>query len=114
MQSGGRIDSERIVYKKVVSLIDELRGEIENSEGFEAMLDADLDGIMTKLHTELPDLKKKDFSLFGYLALGFDATIISHFMDCTVNTIYIRKSRLKKAIEESDADHKQLFMEVIS
>jgi len=35
-------------------------------------------------------------------------------MDCTVNTIYIRKSRLKKAIEESDADHKQLFMEVIS
>lgn len=114
IQSGGRIDSERIVYKKVVSLIDELRGEIENSEGFEAMLDADLDGIMTKLHTELPDLKKKDFSLFGYLALGFDATIISHFMDCTVNTIYIRKSRLKKAIEESDADHKQLFMEVIS
>ena len=114
MQSGGRIDSERIVYKKVVSLIDELRGEIENSEDFEAMLDADLDGIMTKLHTELPDLKKKDFSLFGYLALGFDATIISHFMDCTVNTIYIRKSRLKKAIEESDADHKQLFMEVIS
>ena len=114
IQSGGRIDSERIVYKKVVSLIDELRGEIENSEDFEAMLDADLDGIMTKLHTELPDLKKKDFSLFGYLALGFDATIISHFMDCTVNTIYIRKSRLKKAIEESDADHKQLFMEVIS
>lgn len=114
IQSGGRIDSERIVYKKVVSLIDELRGEIENSEGFEAMLDADLDGIMTKLHTELPDLKKKDFSLFGYLVLGFDATIISHFMDCTVNTIYIRKSRLKKVIEESDADHKQLFMEVIS
>lgn len=113
IQSGGRIDSERIVYKKVVSLIDELRGEIENSEDFEAMLDADLDGIMTKLHTELPDLKKKDFSLFGYLALGFDATIISHFMDCTVNTIYIRKSRLKKAIEESDAEHKQLFMEVI-
>ena len=35
-------------------------------------------------------------------------------MDCTVNTIYIRKSRLKKVIEESDADHKQLFMEVIS
>lgn len=114
IQSGGRIDSERIVYKKVVSLIDELRGEIENSEDFEAMLDADLDGIMTKLHTELPDLKKKDFSLFGYLVLGFDATIISHFMDCTVNTIYIRKSRLKKVIEDSDADHKQLFMEVIS
>lgn len=114
VQSGGRIDSERIVYKKVVSLIDELRGEIENREGFEAMLDADLDGIMTKLHAELPDLKKKDFILFGYLALGFDATTISHFMDCTVNTIYIRKSRLKKAIEESDAEHKQLFMEIIS
>lgn len=114
VQSGKRADSEHIVYKKVVSLIDELRRDIGNSEDFESMLDADLDGIMTRLHHELPNLKKKDFAIFGYLALGFDATIISHFMDCTVNTVYIRKSRLKKTIEESDAEHKPLFMEIIS
>ena len=114
VQSGGRVDSELIIYKKVVSLIDELRSDIGTFEDFEAMLDGDLDGIMTKLHTELPDLKKKDYSLFAYLTLGFDATIISHFMDCTVNTVYIRKSRLKKTIEESDSENKSLFLEIIS
>ena len=114
VQSGDRVDSEQVIYKKVVSLIDDLRNEIGGGEDFEAMLDKDLDGIMTQLHSEFSNFKQKDYALFGYLALGFDATIISHFMDCTVNTVYIRKSRLKKAIEESEAEHKSLFMEIIS
>lgn len=114
IQTEGRVDSEHFIYRDVVSLIDELRNEIGNREEFEEMLDKDLDGIMVKLRSELAGLKKKDYALFGYLALGFDATIISHFMDCTVNTVYIRKSRLKKAIEESEAEHKSLFMEIIS
>lgn len=114
VQSDGRVDSEHLVYRKVVSLIDELRTEIGSNNDFESMLNNDLDGIMIKLRSALPDLKKKDYTLFGYLALGFDATIISHFMDCTVNTIYIRKCRLKKAIEESDSEHKNLFLEIIA
>lgn len=114
IQTEGRVDSEHFIYRDVVSLIDELRNEIGNREEFEEMLDKDLDGIMVKLRSELAGLKKKDYALFGYLAIGFDATIISHFMDCTVNTVYIRKSRLKKAIEESEAEHKSLFMEIIS
>lgn len=114
VQSSGRVDSEQIIYKKVVSLIDDLRREIGRSEDFELMLDKDLDGIMSKLRSDFSSLKQKDYSLFGYLALGFDATIISHFMDCTVNTVYIRKSRLKKTIEESDSENKSLFMEIIS
>jgi hypothetical protein len=114
VQSNGRTDSEQLVYRKVVSLIDELRNEIGINEDFELMLDKDLDGIMTKFHSAFPDLKKKDYALFGYMALGFDATIISHFMNCTVNTVYIRKSRLKKVIEESDSEYKSLFGEIIS
>lgn len=114
VQSDGRVDSEHLVYRKVVSLIDELRTEIGSNDDIESMLNNDLDGIMIKLRSALPDLKKKDCKLFGYLALGFDATIISHFMDCTVNTIYIRKCRLKKAIEESDSEHKNLFLEIIA
>ena len=114
VQSDGRVDSEHIVYRKVVSLIDELRAEIGNNDDFESILNKDLDGIIFKLRSALPDLKKKDCALFGYLALGFDATIISHFMDCTVNTVYIRKSRLKKAIEGSGSEHKTLFLEIIA
>lgn len=97
-----------------MSLIDELRFEIERSSELERMLNEDLDGIMDKLHAELPRLKKKDYLLFGFISLGFDATVISHFMDTTVNTVYIRKSRLKKQIEESSAEHKSQFLELMS
>ena len=112
--STGRIDAERQIYKKVVSLIDELRNEIDNGEGFENILNADLDGIMDKLRREVPKLNKKDCILFGYFSLGFDPTIISHFMNTSINTIYIRKSRMKKSIEESRAAHKSEFLEILS
>lgn len=112
--STGRIDAERQIYKKVVSLIDELRNEIDNGEGFENILNADLDGIMDKLRREVPKLNKKDCILFGYFSLGFDPTVISHFMNTSINTIYIRKSRMKKSIEESRAAHKSEFLEILS
>ena len=114
VHANGRVDAEKIIYRKVVSLIDELRLEIERSSELERMLNEDLDGIMDKLHAELPRLKKKDYLLFGFISLGFDATVISHFMDTTVNTVYIRKSRLKKQIEESSAEHKSQFLELMS
>lgn len=112
--STGRVDAERQIYKKVVSLIDELRDEIDNGEGFEKILNADLDGIMEKLRREVPKLNRKDLILFGYFALGFDPTIISHFMNTSINTIYIRKSRMKKSIEESESEHKSEFLEILS
>ena len=51
VQSDGRVDSEHIVYRKVVSLIDELRAEIGNNDDFESILNKDLDGIIFKLRS---------------------------------------------------------------
>ena len=100
--------------KQMMSLIDELRKEIGDVDSLVRMLDEDLNGIMTAFHEEFPDIKTKDYLFFGFFALGFDATVISHFMDTTVNTVYIRKSRLKKQIEESSAEHKSQFLELMS
>lgn len=110
--SNGRIDKERIIYKKVVAIIEELRNDMNNSQAFESMLDNDLYGVMTNLRKEMPKLKEKDYLLFGYVALGFDTTVISHFMNCTANTIYIRKSRLRRKIEEADPKHKSQFFDI--
>lgn len=114
IQSEGRIDAEKMIYKQVVSLIKDLRKDIENCKKFERTLDADLNGVMTHLRREFPSLKEKDYTLFGYLALGFDAYIISHFMGCSPNSVYINKSRLKKLIEASETEHRSEFMEIIS
>lgn len=114
VQSSGRVDAERMIYKKVTSLIEELRAEMNNSDEFEAMLDKDMYGVMTNLRKELPKLKEKYYRLFIYIAVGFDPTVISHFMDCTINIVYIMKSRLKGKIVKLNTLHKEQFLEIIN
>lgn len=111
--SDGRTDADKIMYREVTRLIDELRHDIKDSKVLERMLDDDLDGLLSTLRNEIPALTRKDHTLIGYLALGFDVVMTSHFMNCSPNSIYIRKSRLKKTIEESGAEHKDVFLEII-
>jgi hypothetical protein len=59
-------------------------------------------------------MKEIDYIIFAYIALGFDATTISRLIDTSVNTVYIRKSRIKKLIEESDISFKDTFMVILS
>lgn len=113
LQSDGRIDAEKLIYKKVVYLINELRNDIENSSKLDKSLDSELNGIMTHLRVELPKLNKRYYMLFGYLALGFSTRIISHFMDCSENAVRIVKNRLKSIIKKSEAEHKSEFLEII-
>ena len=54
------VNGEISVYKKVAAIVDDFTLDYRNGEKFEAMLDEDLDNIMTNLHAEMPTLKKKD------------------------------------------------------
>lgn len=78
------------------------------------MLDEDLDNIMSNLRSEVPDLKTKDYSIFSLFVIGFDVTTISHLLNTTMNTIYIRKSRIKRHIEELNPLHKSQFLDALS
>ena len=113
LQSDGRIDAEKLIYKKVVSLINELKRDVENSSRFDKLIDSELDGMMTNLRNEFPNLNQRYYMLFGYLALGFNYPIISHFMGCSENAVRIIKNRLKSTIKNSIAEHKSEFLEVI-
>ena len=69
-QSDGRVDAKKLIYKKVVSLIDDLRNDIENTSKFDKHLDLELDGVMTKLRTELPKLNKRYYMLYHFAFHG--------------------------------------------
>ena len=107
------VNAESSVYRKVVSLVDDFKNDYQNREKFEAMLDHDLDGIMSNLRTELPKLKEMDYSIFSLLVIGFDVTTISHILDVSMNTIYIRKSRIRQNIKELKSIHKSRFLEIL-
>ena len=113
-QSEGRTDFESLMFKKVTSLINEVKNDSKNRKAFEAMLDNDLDGIMTNIRSEMPKLKELDYSIFSYLIVGFDATTISRLLDESVNNIYARKRRLRIKIEERNPEHAAQFLEILS
>jgi len=108
------VNAESSVYRKVVSLVDDFKNDYQNKEKFEAMLDEDLDGIMSNLRTELPKLKEMDCSIFSLLVIGFDVTTISHILDVSMNTIYIRKSRIKQYINNLNPAHQSQFLEILT
>ena len=113
LQFKGKDNAEKQMYSKVVSMVDELRAEMQERVRFEEMLDADLNGVMTTIRRDVK-MKETDYVIFRYLIIGFDATTISRLIDTSVNTIYIRKSRIKRYIEESDSVQKTTLLEMMS
>lgn len=109
-----RVDAEDKMYRKVVSLVNEIRNDEENRAKFEAMLDNDLDMIMTHIRTEMPKMKELDYAIFRYLIVGFDATTISRLMDITVNNVYAHKRRIRIKIEEKHPEHATQFLEMLA
>ena len=114
IQAEGRYDIESLMFKKVVTLIKEIKNDSTNRAKFEAMLDEDLDMIMTNLRKEMPKFSETDYSIFSYLIVGFDATTISRLLDISVNNIYVHKHRIRTRIEERHPEHASQFLEMLA
>lgn len=113
IQSAGRIDIESLMFKKVETLISEVKNDSVNRMAFESMLDNDLDMIMTHLRTEMSKMKELDYAIFSYIIVGFDATTISRLLDMTVNNVYAHKRRIRVKIEEKHPEHAEQFLEML-
>lgn len=108
-----RTDAEKKMYSRVVDMIDEIRGDKNCIGELEFILNKDLDGLMAALRREIK-AKEVDYSIYAYSIIGFDATTISNLLDLSVNQVYIRKSRIKRQIENSDSENKARFLEMLS
>ena len=113
IQAEGRSDIESLIFKKVVELIKEVKSDSNNRAKFEAMLDEDLDMIMTNLRKEMPKFSETDYSIFSYIVVGFDATTISRLIDMSVNNVYTHKHRIRTRIEKYQPEHASQFLEML-
>lgn len=109
----GKKNAEHAVYEKVAELLDAFVNDDNNKKQLESVLDDSLDGIVSKLRKEMPRLKETDYLIFSFMIIGFDPTTISHFLNISMNAVYIRKSRMKQHIEEAGPEHKDIFLEVL-
>ncbi len=77
----------------------------------EKHLDDTTDGIMTKLQSEMPNIKESDYRLFLYNALDLTIPSICLMLGERREVIYNRRLRLRAKIQEAGPTHKDLFLQ---
>jgi hypothetical protein len=98
------------ILKEVRNIVEGLRSDRKVQRNLEEILDADCDGVMTKLREEFPSWKEEDFLLYSFAASGFSSTTISTLMGKEKSVIYNRIWRLKGRISNSDSPLKEFFL----
>ncbi len=83
----------------------------KNLKEIEVAVDTYMGGIMSLLRTECTFLKEGDFVFLSLVFSGFSVRAVCLFTDIKYKLFYLKKSRLSKRIFESDAPHKDLFLD---
>lgn len=106
-----RKDSQRIVYDKVRDMLKNLSGDSAGQKRFERMIDKSLDNLMKHFRDDFPDYSDEDYRFVSYIFVGFDATTLCIIFNMpSVAAVYMRKSRVKKAIIESNSEFKDNYL----
>lgn len=87
------------LYKKVDDLM-KLQLSGDNFEVMEQVVNAKNNNVIKKVRERYPNLKEENIKLLSLIYAGFSAQEISVILSDTPQNIYVRKSRLKKAIQE--------------
>ena len=103
-------EGAKFARKELLPLFQSLRRGAGTGSEFESLLNANMNGVMTKLRNTCPDLKENDFVFLSYLIAGFDTSLISKIMDMTKDGVRTRKSRLLKKLKDSSLDEDVLHL----
>ena len=68
-------------------------------------------GIITDLRAQCPFLKEADINFLALLFAGFSVRSVCMFIGIKYDYFYVKKSRLIKRIEASEAPDKALFLQ---
>ena len=100
--------------KDLVSNIEKELKKIVSKKGLAeivASVDTYMGGIITDLKIQCPFLKETDINFLALLYAGFSVRAVCMFTGIKYPHFYVKKSRLIKRIESSDAPDKSLFLE---
>lgn len=106
-------DSHRIVYDKVKDMLKEINGDRSGYNRFEKMIDKTLNNIMKHFREDFPNFSENDYRFISYIIVGFDATTLSVIFDMPSQAaVYMKKSRIKKQIVNSESNYKPFYLEM--
>lgn len=112
--SSHRLESiKEKAYHDVISstqaLFEEIASGSEGQKKFEAMINADLDDIVSKIRSDFPKLKDDDIRFICYLIVGFDTSTISFLMDISKENVRVKKHRLREKLNGYSGPNETLY-----
>lgn len=106
-------DSQRIVYEKVQDMIKNIGNDKGGQRRFEKMIDKSLDNLMRHFRDEFPKYSEEEYRFISYVFVGFDATTLCIIFNMpSVAAVYMKKSRIKKTISDSNAKYRLNYLEM--
>ena len=108
------LDNSELSAKDIVGNMQKEVKKVVSKKGLKQIVDAvDLymGGIVSRLRSQCIFLKEADVNFLALLFAGFSVRAVCMFIGITYDYFYVKKSRLIKRIEASEAPDKSLFLQ---
>ena len=102
------------IYLQVKKEIDMLRDSKSYYMQIENIVNQYKYNVIKLIRIDFPSTKESDIRLLCFMYAGFSAKAISVFTDDSVGNIYMKKSRLKSKILNSNSLNKDMFISLLS
>lgn len=96
LSPGAKKQSE--IYKEISDQVEKLMKDRKTIAEVEKLIDECLDGLVTDMKGDFPNLSKDDYFIFIYSLSGLSNASMSVIFDLKPNAFYQKKSRLKKRL----------------
>ncbi|MDE7406839.1 MAG: hypothetical protein K2M76_00340 [Muribaculaceae bacterium] len=100
------------VYSRVKEILDGINSPSGRMR-MEEWVNSNNDGIMSTVRHEMPQLSDDDMTLLMFLYAGLSSKSICMFLSITSANFYKRKQRLRMRIAESEAEHRDWFLNML-
>ena len=105
-------DKHEALSKQYKEAINNFSGNKSTDAKLEKMVNECNDDIMKYLRAEINLPDNTYYQLACYLLAGYSVNVIACALGETTNTIYKRRDKIRSIIMESEANHKELFLQL--
>ena len=107
-----KTDNRGPLYHKMQFLLDDLRADTGNLHRLEEIIDQEKNGIVSLFRKEF-HASDQETAFLCYSILGLSNETIAALLGIDISTVYSRRYRIKKRIQESDNEHKELLLKAL-
>lgn len=110
--TSGHKKSEKLLQAFEI-LVFRFRKDKEYLHSFQDRVDTLHGGILTLMKTQLTDFSDEDYLLLSLVISGLSYNSISVILDTNKSNVYNRVSRIRRRIENTEAEDKALFLDAL-